>query len=189
MSGWKKKRAIMQRYNVTADIYDMRYADEQTAKYEAALESLRTRKFSIILDAGCGTGLFFDHVADKTGAIIGLDISRKSLLKARKRAKFQNVHIVCADVDAMPLVERIFDHVFAMTLIQNSPNPVDTLKEIERVSKNNAEIVVTGLKKVFSKEKFEELLRNAGLKIVVLKNEDNLKCYVTVCRKLIIKTG
>jgi len=36
------------------------------------------------------------------------------------------------------------------------------------------------LKKAFALESFEELLRNAGLKVVSLKN-DNLKCYVAVC--------
>jgi ubiquinone/menaquinone biosynthesis C-methylase UbiE len=184
MSGWRKKRSVMHRYDVTAGIYDVRYADEQIAKYKVALESLRTRKFGIVLDAGCGTGLLFDHVADETEAIIGLDFSRKSLLEARRHAKSQNVHLVCADVDAMPFVDGTFDYIFAMTLIQNSPNPADTLKEIERVSKDDAEIVVTGLKKVFSKRRFEELLRNAGLNINILKDEGNLKCYVTVCTRL-----
>jgi ubiquinone/menaquinone biosynthesis C-methylase UbiE len=184
MSGWRKKRSVMHRYDVTAGIYDLRYADEQTAKYKAALESLRTREFGIVLDAGCGTGLLFDHVADKAEAIVGLDVSRKSLLEARRHARLQNVHLVCADVDAMPFADRTFNSAFAMTLIQNSPNPVETLNEIEHVSKDDAEIVVTGLKKIFSKKKFEELLRNADLNIDILKDEDNLKCYVAVCMRL-----
>lgn len=184
MNVWRKKRSVMHRYDITAGIYDMRYADEQTAKYKAALESLRTRKFGIVLDVGCGTGLLFDHVAYKAEAIVGLDVSRKSLLKAKGRAKLQNVRLICADVDAMPFGDRMFNPVFAMTLIQNSPNPVETLKEIERVSKDDAEIVVTGLKKVFSKRRFEELLRDAGLSIDTLKDEDNLKCYVAVCIRL-----
>lgn len=184
MSGWNKKRSVMKRYDLTAHVYDMRYAEEQTAKIEAALEDAKMEKNSLVLDAGCGTGLLFNYVADKAETTVGLDVSRKILLQAKKRAKnFQNVHLILADADSMPLKENIFNHVFGITLIQNMPNPVRTLKEIERVAKEYATIVVSGLKKVFTLEGFEELLQSAGLNIVALKNE-GLKCYVAVCTKL-----
>ncbi|MDH5754096.1 MAG: hypothetical protein OEY95_02665, partial [Candidatus Bathyarchaeota archaeon] len=64
----------------------------------------------------------------------------------------------------------------------NMPDPAKTLNEVKRVTKDNAVIVVTGLKKKFSLEIFEGLLRNAGLNIIALKN-GNLKCHVAVCTK------
>jgi len=184
MSEWDKKREVMQRYDLTAHIYDMQYAEEQAAKIEAALKSLQIEKNSLVLDAGCGTGILFEYVADKAETTVGLDISRKILLQAKKRAKnFQKVHLVCADADNVPLKGNTFSHVFAFTLIQNMPDPVEALNEIERVAKENAVIVVTGLKKAFTLQGFEEFLRNAELNTVVLKNE-GLKCYVAVCTKL-----
>jgi len=184
MSEWDKKRGVMHRYDLTAHIYDMQYAEEQTAKIGAALEGLKMEKHSLVLDAGCGTGLLFGYVADKAEATVGLDISRKILLQAKKRVKnFQNIHLILADADNMPLNENIFSHVFGITLIQNMPNPAKTLNEIRRVAKDDAIIVITGMKKAFTLEEFEELLRDAGFNIVALKDE-GLKCYVAVCTKI-----
>lgn len=185
MSGWKKKRSVMKRYDATASIYDMRYAEEQAAKYEAAFESLEHENLDFVLDVGCGTGLLFGSIADKAEAIVGLDISREILLVARKRRQIHsNVHLILADADNMPLRDEIFDHVFAMTVIQNAPNPAKTLEEIKRSAKDTSEIVVTGLKRVFSEERFRKLLEHAGFRVVSLKDEDNLRCYVAVCTRL-----
>jgi ubiquinone/menaquinone biosynthesis C-methylase UbiE len=184
MSQWKKKRTIMRRYDLTAHLYDMRYAEEQRAKIEAALEKLTIEKPALILDVGCGTGILFDYVAQRAEAIVGLDISKKILLQAKKRAKnFQNVHLILADADNIPIKENVFTHIFGITVLQNMPNPTKTLKEIRRVAKENAKIVVTGLKKAFTKEKFEGLLHNAGLILFDLRDE-GLKCYVAVCIKI-----
>ncbi len=184
MSGWDKKRRVMQRYDLTAYMYDMRYAEEQKAKFEAALKGLNISRDDLILDAGCGTGLLFDYIAANAGTIVGSDISRKLLLQAEERAKkFQSVHVVLADADRMPFKNDSFDLVFAFTLIQNMPNPVETLKEIKRLAKREASIVVTGLKKAYSLKAFENLLRNAGLKVDSLQ-DDALKCYVAICHKI-----
>jgi ubiquinone/menaquinone biosynthesis C-methylase UbiE len=184
MSEWNKKLRIMRRYDLTAHIYDMRYSEEQTAKIHAALESVSIKKHSIILDVGCGTGLLFNHVAEKAETIVGLDISRKILLLARERSrKFVNVHLIWADADSLPFNDEAFSHAFAITLIQNMPNPAKTLKEVERITKNDDVIVVTGLKKKFSLEGFVRLLHKIGLSTIEIKNE-NLKCYVAICSKI-----
>lgn len=184
MERWKKKRAIMRRYDVTADIYDERYAEEQTSKIEAALKHIKMRPDANCLDAGCGTGLLFCYVADKVGNTVGADISRRSLLIAKKRAKvFQNVSLILADVDNIPLRKGIFDNVFTLTLIQNVPAPDRTLNELVRVAKHDAVFVITGLKKTFSRKAFEKLLQDADLCIVALDDEDKLKCHVAVCMR------
>ncbi|MEM3699440.1 MAG: methyltransferase domain-containing protein [Candidatus Bathyarchaeia archaeon] len=184
MSVWKKKRSIMRRYDLTAHIYDMRYAEEQTAKIKAALEELAMEKFAWVFDVGCGTGILFDYVTEKAEAIVGLDISKKILLYAKNRAKnFGNLHLVLADADNIPIKDNVFTHVFGITVLQNMPSPTKTLEEIKRVAKENAVIVVSGLKKSFTKEEFEELLRHAHLKPYSLKSE-GLKCYVAVCTKI-----
>jgi len=183
MSEWDKKRDVMHRYDSTAHIYDIRYAEEQMAKIKAAMESINMEKEGLVLDVGCGTGLLFEYVANKAEAIVGLDISRETLFQAKKHAqKFANAHLILVDSDNAPLKEDVFSHVFALTLIQNTPNPLKTLNEIKRVSKENAVIVVTGLKKKFPIKAFKRLLRDAGLDVIALKSE-NLKCHVAVCTK------
>jgi ubiquinone/menaquinone biosynthesis C-methylase UbiE len=185
MSEWDKKRDVMQRYDLTAHIYDRRYAEEQTAKIEAVMESIDMEKEGLVLDVGCGTGFLFEYVANKAKAIGGLDISRETLVQAKKRAKkFANVHLILADADNMPLKEDVFRHVFALTLIQNTPNPLKTLNEIKRVSKENTVIIVTGLKKKFPAGAFKRLLHDAGLGVIAVKSE-SLKSHVAVCTKFL----
>jgi ubiquinone/menaquinone biosynthesis C-methylase UbiE len=183
MGEWEKKREVMERYDLTAHMYDMRYAEEQEAKFEAALKSLKAKNYGRVLDAGCGTGLLFRHIALKAEMVVGLEISKNMLLKAKEHAEsFRNVHLVLADADFIPFKDGVFRMVFVFTLIQNMPEPAKTLKEIRRVAEDNAQIVVTGLKKIFSLQMFKKLLQNADLKIVSFEGE-RLKCYVATCLK------
>ncbi len=189
MTEWSQKRSVMRRYDLTAKIYDMRYAEEQAAKIEVALknlESLNMERQSLVLDEGCGTGLLFNYVTDKAEMVVGLDISRKILAEAKRRSeKLDNVHLVLADSDYAPFKDSVFSHVFAITLIQNIPNPEKTLAEAKRVARENAVIVVTGLKKKFSLSFFEDLLRKLNLNIIEIREGDErTKCHVAICTKI-----
>jgi len=186
MAGWQKKRRVMMRYDTTASIYDERYADEQAAKVEAALKNMKIERQSLILDVGCGTGILFDHVDDRAHGIVGLDFSKKTLLQAKERIRkesLRNVYLIRADADNMPFHNEIFNTVFAVTILQNTPNPSETLAEIKRVVRDDAFFMITGLKKIFTKEGFEQVLKNSQLNTLMLDDE-KLKCYVAVCTKL-----
>ena len=185
MDEWGQKHSIMQRYNATAKIYDMRYAEEQIIKIETALRSVKLKKHSLVLDCGCGTGLLFSYVAEKAEMIVGLDVSRKILDEARKKAKsFNNISLVLADADYTPFKNNVFSHVFAVTLLQNMPNPEKTLTEVCRIAKENAFIVVTGLKKSFSLHNFKNLLCKSELNLIRIESGDeSLNCHVAVCIK------
>jgi ubiquinone/menaquinone biosynthesis C-methylase UbiE len=183
MSGWHKKLRVMICYDTTASIYDRRYAEEQAAKVEAALKTVRIETEGLILDVGCGTGILLDHVADETIGIVGVDFSKKCLLQAKERIhnkSLRNVQLILADADNMPFHDEVFNTVFAMTILQNMPSPSETLTEIKRASRNDALFVVSGLKKIFTKKGFERLLKNSQLNTLMLEDE-KLKCYVAVC--------
>jgi ubiquinone/menaquinone biosynthesis C-methylase UbiE len=177
---WNQKLTIMRRYDSTAQMYDMRYAEEQAAKYKAALKHLNINGGRVV-DVGCGTGLLFSEVAAEAQAVVGVDVSGELLLKAKERSRiFRNVQLVQADADHLPFKDYHFSVVFAFTLLQNMPKPSETLSEIKRIAECGASIVVTGLKKVFSLEVFQALLQDAGLQIDSLDEADALKCYVGV---------
>jgi len=174
----------MRHYNHSAKVYDTQYSQEQNSKIKTTLESLQLKKQSLILDAGCGTGLFFPYIAETAKLIVGTDISAGILREAKKKAKqYLNVALLRVDADHTPFPSRIFDTVFAVTLLQNMPVPHLTLVEMRRVSKNDAFIVATGLKKTFSKDEFAELLRKAGLEILVMKTDDQQKENIALCTK------
>ena len=180
MTGWKDKRIVMRRYNLTAEMYEGRYAKEQKSKYVAALENVVVAD-EVVLDVGCGSGLFFREIAAQAKMIIGLDISRKLLLQAKHHAAaFGNVFVLQADADYLPFGEGVFDLVFAFTVLQNMPDPSATLKELKSVAKTAGKIVVTGLKRFFSLTAFMDFLEASGLTLVTFVDREDLKCYVSV---------
>jgi ubiquinone/menaquinone biosynthesis C-methylase UbiE len=178
--GWRDKRKIMHSYDVTADIYDERYSEEQARKYSKALENVNLTTKSI-LDVGCGSGLFFIQVAKKANIVVGIDLSRKLLIKAKKHAKtLQNAFILQADADYLPFKDNLFENVFSFTVLQNMPNPPQTLLEVERVCKKDGWVVATGLKKAFPLEKFMDILEGSGLRIVAFVDEETINCYFAI---------
>ncbi|HEX7482607.1 MAG TPA: class I SAM-dependent methyltransferase [Candidatus Bathyarchaeia archaeon] len=180
MASWKDKRKIMQRYDVTAEMYDERYAQEQQRKYKKALENVYIPGKKV-LDVGCGSGLFFKEVASQASLIIGVDVSLKLLYKAKEQASaFLNVAVLQADADHLPFKDGLFSAVFAFTVLQNVPKPIVTLNELKRVGKKGEKVVVTGLKKAFPFTSFIDLLDSSGLKVVAFVDEEEINCYIAV---------
>ena len=170
----------MQNYDVTSEMYEERYAEEQQRKYKKALEEVNLSD-KALLDVGCGSGLFFREVAKAAMIAVGVDISRKLLFKAKEQARtFQNAFVLQADADYMPFKKGCFDHVLSFTVLQNMPKPNETLKELKRVVKPIGRVVVTGLKKAFPLEKFMDILENSGLQLATFVDDEDVNCYVAV---------
>jgi len=174
----------MRRYDVTARSYDSQYKEEQYAKYSKALENAVIPSGSIVLDVGCGTGLLFSRIAPIAKTVVGMDLSHELLLRAKeKTGELGNVHLLEADADWLPFRNSCFDLVFAFTMLQNMPRPLETLKAFGQTAKEEATIIVTGLKKHFSIDAFANLLKNAGFNMVSIITDDVLKCYVAIVKK------
>jgi len=181
LSSWNKKRSVANRYNITSTSYDEQYAQEQTAKYQAAQKALSQPFYDTILDVGCGSGLFFSHAADKAEMIVGLDLSRKLLLKAKAHAKqFYNAHIVLADADHLPFKFALFDVVFSFTMLQNMPAPKKTLLAFKQQTKAGGKLVITGLKKAFGLTVFLDLFEVNSLELIEFIDDPSLNCYIAI---------
>ena len=161
-------------------MYEERYAEEQKAKYKAALKNVEVAD-GMVLDVGCGSGLFFREVTAQSKIVVGIDISHKLLLKAKEQTNgLGNVLVSQADADHLPFKDAFFDMVFAFTVLQNMPKPAETLRELMRVTKLGGKVVVTGLKKAFPLNTFMDTLEGSGMKIISFVDNKDLKCYVTI---------
>jgi len=169
----------MHAYDVTATIYDERYSDEQHRKYHKALESVVVQDAKV-LDVGCGSGLFFPKISGKAELVVGIDVSKKLLLKAKQHAA-GNVYVVQADADHLPILDCAFDTAFSFTVLQNMPKPANTLLEIKRVIKKGGKIVVTGLKKAFPQTAFHDMIEIiSGMQTTAFYDEEAINCYIAV---------
>ena len=185
MQEWKEKQETMLHYDRQAVIYDVQYEGEQNAKIEDILKNIELCSNEIALDLGCGTGFLFQQVAKMVEFIVGVDLSQNALKQAKKHTKnLSNIALVRADADNTPFPDHIFDKIFAVTVLQNMPEPKKTIKEMKRTGKPEAVFAVTGLKKKYTTENFVDLLERAKLKVVSLNTSQHLKGYVVVCRNV-----
>jgi ubiquinone/menaquinone biosynthesis C-methylase UbiE len=160
----ERKLDIRRRYDSTADIYDERYTHIQREKYEVVKKYL-PKHVAHILDLGCGTGMFLKELTKRDKLVVGVDSSVEMLNIARKRAGVTS--LVCADADHLPFLDKSFDVVVSVTLLQNVPEPIATMKEIARVLKPNGVAIVTSLKRKHSPEKLADLASSAGLEPII----------------------
>lgn len=175
----------MRHYDRIAELYDRQYAEEQTSKIRVALQVLEQKPSGFVLDVGCGTGLLFNHVKTQAKLLVGVDVSRRILEVAKRRARGNgNIELIQADADYLPFPKQLFDIAFAVTLIQNMPRPTRTLKEVREITKPGGRIVLTAIRKGYTKKSLAGIIQNAGLEIKEFCDDPCLKGYVAACTGL-----
>ncbi len=126
----------MEYYNKIARSYNELYRGEQLKKVEIILKNIKPK--GKLLDIGAGTGIStkpFEKYCDCTA----LDPSEE-LLKQYKGKK------IIGKAENLPFKDNSFNVIISVTSLHHS-NFKKALKEIFRVSKPNAQIAITILKK------------------------------------------
>ena len=116
-------------------------------KYEAKLilELLSPKPGEIILDAGCGTGVFTLDILSSGSEVIGLDISLPMLMRAEEKLGGFHCRMVLADMLNLPFSEGSFDKVVSVTALEFIQDGKGAVKELFRVTKKGGSIVVATL--------------------------------------------
>ena len=116
-------------------------------KYEAQLilDLLKPKQGEILLDAGCGTGLFTLDFLSSGSRVVGLDISLPMLIQAAKKLKGHPFQMVLADVLSLPFPENTFDKIVSVTTLEFIKDAKIAVKELFRVTKKEGCIVVATL--------------------------------------------
>ena len=154
------KREVKANYDeLGGGLYDLRYGEEQNRKYDAALLMSRPRGDDILLDDGCGTGMLMAKMDPPT---VGLDLT-PSLLKAARLKLREDHHLVLGDAEHLPIRDGVFDGVYAITLIQNTPEKIQAITEMSRVARRSGRVLVTALKAVYDRDFLIDLVEDVGL--------------------------
>ncbi|XP_021347094.1 uncharacterized protein LOC110446326, partial [Mizuhopecten yessoensis] len=107
------------------------------------IESLNT-----ILDLGCGGGCATRALRKRfpKAVIYGVDYSEDALTKAKSTAKAQgteNLHFVKEDVTSLPADwTGKFDWVILLDVLHDLPDPVNAMKEVRRVLKDDGVVSI-----------------------------------------------
>ncbi len=174
--GFEEKRRIMKAFDSMGGcLYEALYRGEQEEKYEVFLPHLNHLE-GLALDNGCGTGLLLERLEMEA---VGLDFSA-SLISTARRKRLRGRHLVLGDAENLPFRDGVYQYIFAVTLINNTPNPLRAVREMVRVSRSGGRLIITALKKSFSKRRFLSLLRCSGLRGITTPKDEGLRDWVAI---------
>jgi len=99
-----------------------------------------------VLDIGCGDGGLTKIMAERFGAVVGIDVNRKIVESARRRFERDrptNVHFICCMANDIPFADGFFDGAFCLQMMEHlfKEDIKPTLKEMSRVVKKGGYVV------------------------------------------------
>ena len=104
-------------------------------------ELARLVEGSIILDMGCGTGIYTAGLKDHTSATIcGLDPSVGMLSKAKKKTR--SIHWFNAVGEHLPIRSGVFDCIFSSQVWHHITEKQDTANECRRTLNTDGTVVI-----------------------------------------------
>jgi len=111
--------------------------------HKKILESLVSTSGLLVLEAGIGTGRFATWLAKKNFRVVGADISKEMLKKAKKKALALNVDVdlVMADLQFLPFRSQLFDSCYCINVIDHIPNISKFLNEARYVTKSEGFLI------------------------------------------------
>jgi len=112
---------------------------------ELLLDLIKPKPGDLILDAGCGTGVFTLDLLHFGCPIIGIDLSMPMLLRAKQKAHGYPFRIVRADLLSLPFSENSFDKVISVTALEFIEDGRRAIEELFRVTKRGGSLVVATL--------------------------------------------
>lgn len=89
-----------------------------------------------VLDCGCGPGTISKGLARRVsaGKVVGIDQNEEQIAEARElHHDVENLSFECASVYNLPFDANTFDAVFSHALFEHLGQPLDALREINRV--------------------------------------------------------
>ena len=108
--------------------------------YKKVLEELKPTEHDLLLDAGCGSGLF-TYMAIQAGAqVIGIDAANGLLEVARRRNPQNN--FLEEDLEDLPFADESFHSVVGFNSFQYAGSFEKAMEEAARVLKPRGKLVI-----------------------------------------------
>lgn len=130
------KRLIAASFSRAAESYDGVAALQREVGLDLLQDVLRKQVSpNTVLDLGCGTGHFCNHLARnfRNAHLLGLDLSLGMLRKTRENSGLSR--LICADANALPLRDESVDLIFSNLALQWCDDLPAVFKGLKRVLK------------------------------------------------------
>jgi ubiquinone/menaquinone biosynthesis C-methylase UbiE len=138
------KEKVSRFYDVVWTEYIPEY--EATEKHWEMFFSGDEVRGKVVLDAGCGTGIFSIIFANHSaGSVTGIDISEGSLqtaLSLKEKFGLMNAQFQKEDMLHLPFRDEQFDIVWAWGTVHHTTDPYKAIEELIRVLKRGGSILL-----------------------------------------------
>ncbi len=131
-------------YSTYAGVYDFVFGGVLEPRISEAVRAMNIKKGDHVLEVGVGTGLSLPYYPYHC-TVTGIDLSRKMIEKAKKKAASLNLDHVSLRVmnaEQLEFPDDTFHHVFAAFVITTVPEPRKVLSEMTRVVKRGGQVVL-----------------------------------------------
>ncbi len=180
---FRMKKERVQLFDEWPEAYDRWFTTpigSLVRKYETELiiRLLSPQKGEVILDAGCGTGIFTLNILSSGSKAIGLDLSLPMLKGAEKKLKGYPIHLVLADMLKLPFPDGFFDKAVSITALEFIEDAEAAVGELFRVTKRGGLVVVATLNSLSPwalRRKAEAKGKNSILEKAIFRSPDELR--------------
>ena len=160
----------------------------------------KIKEGDVVLDLGCGAGFDCFLAAKKAGTsgkVIGLDMTKEMIKKARENAEklgAKNVEFILGEIENMPIRDDSVDVIITNCVINLTPDKAKSFREAYRVLKkggriylsdivllenlseeqrNNKDLLCGCVAGALLKEDYIEKIQEAGFKVnILLENKE-----------------
>ncbi len=109
------------------------------------LDFLNPKKGQLILEAGCGPGIYSLYIATKGSIVHAVDLNSKKINKAKGLNNILNLNIDFREesITNLPYKDNFFDKVLCSEVLEHIKEDKKAMKEISRVTKNKGIIILS----------------------------------------------
>lgn len=144
MSAVMQEASTRKIYDIHSAFYDATFGRLVKRRIEIAISHMNIRETDRVLDLGIGTGQSLNFYP-QYGQIYGVDLSSGMLKQCRKKIAergLSHATVFQADALKLPFADDSFDHVFISHVISVVSDPIQLVREAQRVAKPGSRIVL-----------------------------------------------
>jgi len=119
----------------------------------------------LVLDAGVGAGRFADVVASKGGDVVGEDLTRAVDAPYQNIGGRPNVHLVQADIFALPFRDGLFDLAYSVGVLHHTPDPAQAFARVASAVKTGGQVAVYVYARYGPGNRFSDMIRTVTTRL------------------------